>query len=75
MAQLPLGLQTELSGRIVGRRTPPLTSMGIYLGTPPIVSSAVSGGQPTTMGQKLNVVDPSGVTNVDWAAVNRVNRV
>ena len=26
------------------------------------------------MGQKLNVVDSSGLTDADWAAVNRVNR-
>jgi hypothetical protein len=26
------------------------------------------------MGQKLNVVDSSDLTDADWAAVNRVNR-
>ena len=26
------------------------------------------------MGQRLNVVDTSGLTDADWAAVNRVNR-
>jgi hypothetical protein len=26
------------------------------------------------MRQKLNVVDTSGLTDVDWAVVNRVNR-
>jgi hypothetical protein len=26
------------------------------------------------MGERLNVVDCSGLTDADWAAVNRVNR-
>ena len=28
----------------------------------------------TAMGERLNVVDSSGLTDADWAAVNRVNR-
>ena len=33
-----------------------------------------SSGRQTAMGQKLNVVDASELTDADWAAVNRVNR-
>src|SRR5262245_10084774 len=28
----------------------------------------------TAMGERLNIVDDSGLTDADWAAVNRVNR-